>query len=125
MSTTGPTIPFEPPSARQVGSFPHWLRTHRGAVAIAGLLAFAAPVTFFTGALSVMHAPTAFNVARLGLWWMLYCVALWCALLVLGFYCEHLVRRLGRYARAAAWLLAASAAAIFANVTTAGRTSIR
>ena len=124
MSTTAPTIPFGLQSARQVVGFPQWVRTHGGAVAIAGLLAFAAPVTFFTGALSVMRTPTAFNLARLGLWWMLYWVALWCALLVLGYYCEHLVRRLERYARAAAWLLAASAAAIFANVLTAGRTTI-
>ena len=124
MSTTAPTIQFRPQSAKQAVGFPHWLRMHRSAVAIAGLLAFAAPVTFFTGALSVMRAPTAFNVARLGLWWMLYCVALWCALVVLGYYCEHLVRRLERHARAAAWLLGASAAATFANVLTAGRTTI-
>ena len=108
----------------QAVGFSHWLRTHRGAVAIAGLLAFAAPVTFFTGALSVMRVPTASNVARLGLWWMLYCVALWSALLVLGYYCEHVVRRLERHARAAVWLVAASAAAIFANVVTAERTTI-
>ena len=124
MSTTAPTIPFELQSAKRAVGFSYWLRTHRGTVAMAGLLAFAAPVTFFTGALSVMRAPTAFNVVRLGLWWMLYCVALWSALLVLGYYCEHVVRRLKQPARAAAWLLAASAAAIFANILTAGRTAI-
>lgn len=124
MSTAAPTIPFELHSTKRAIGFSHWLRTHHRAVAIAGLLAFAAPLTFFTGALSVMRAPTAFNVVRLGLWWMLYCVALWSALLVLGYYCQHVVRRLERYARAVTWLLAASTAAIFANVLTAGRTTI-
>jgi hypothetical protein len=124
MSTAAQPMPFAVQLSKQAGAFPHWLRTHRGAVAIAGLLAFAAPVTFFTGALSVMRAPTAFNVARLGVWWMLYGVSLWCALLVLGYCCERGARRFNRYVSAGAWLLAASAAAAFASVMTAGRTTI-
>ena len=51
---------------------------------MAGLLAFAGPLTFFTGALSVMRAPAALDLARLGLWWSLYGVSLWCLLLITG-----------------------------------------
>ena len=124
MSATSPTTLFELHSARRVGGFAHWLRTHRGAIAMAGLLAFAAPVTFFTGALSVMRAPTMFNMTRLGIWWTLYGVSLWCALLVFGYFCESITRRLDLYSRAAAWLLAASGAAWLANLLTAGRTAV-
>ncbi|MEO8187140.1 MAG: histidine kinase, partial [Burkholderiaceae bacterium] len=104
--------------------FMHWLRTHRGAVSMGGLLAFAGPVTFFTGALSVMRAPTAVDLAQLGAWWTLYGVLLWCSLLVAGYVCERLVQRFGRYIRAGTWLLAACAAALFANILTAGRAAI-
>ena len=124
MSTTAPTVPLKLRSARQGGGFTHWLRMHPGAIGIAGLLAFAAPVTFFTGAMSVMRVPTAFNIARLGMWWTLYGLTLWCALLALGYCCELVTRRLDRYSRAIAWLLAACAAAWFANVLTAGRTTL-
>ena len=105
-------------------NFLHWLRTHRGAIAVAGLLAFAAPVTFFTGALSVMSAPTPMDLAELGLWWTLYGIALWCALLMTGYGCERLVCRFGRYLQTGMWFLAACLAAGIANVLTIGRTSI-
>ena len=124
MLTAAPPIPLELQLANQASGFPHWLRTHRGAVAMAGLLAFAAPVTFFTGALSVMRAPTVVDLARLALWWMLYGVSLWCLLLITGYGCERLARRFGRYIGGGIWLLAACAAAAFANILTAGRATI-
>jgi LytS/YehU family sensor histidine kinase len=104
------------------GGFARWLRTHRGAAAMAGLLAFAAPLTFFTGALSVARPATGVYMA--GMWWMLYGTLLWVALLVAGYACERLIRGLGRYLSAAVWLLGACAAAAFANILTAGRTTI-
>jgi hypothetical protein len=104
--------------------FSHWLRTHRGAVAVAGLLALAGPLTFFTGALSAMRLPTAANIARLGLWWSLYGASLWCLLLVTGYLCERLARRFGPRTRGAIWLLAACAAAAMVNFLTAGRETI-
>jgi len=91
---------------------------------MAGLLAFAAPLTFFTGALSVMRTPTASAVARLGLWWTLYGVSLWCLLLVTGHGCERLARPFGRRIRGGMWLLAACLAAALANLLTAGRATI-
>jgi hypothetical protein len=124
MLTAAPPMPLDVQLAKQASGFPHWLRTHRGAVAIAGLLAFAGPVTFFTGALSVMRAPTAVDLARLGVWWMLYGVLLWGLLLITGYGCERLTRRFGRTIRGGVWLLAACTSAAFANILTAGRTTI-
>ena len=124
MLTAAPPIPLELPLANQASGFLYWLRTHRGAVAMAGLLAFAGPVTFFTGALSVMRAPTAIDLAQLGMWWILYGVLLSCLLLTTGYFCERLTRRLGRYVRSAIWLIAACAAAAFANILTAGRATV-
>jgi len=91
---------------------------------MAALLAFAAPITYFTGALSVMPAPTAATIVRLGLWWTLYGVALWCLLLVTGFGCESLARYFGRFVRGVMWLVAACLAAGLANVLTAGRATV-
>lgn len=91
---------------------------------MAGLLAFAGPIAFFTGTLSVMRAPTAVELGRLGLWWMLYGVSLWCLMLLTGYACERLARRVRQPLRAAIWLLAACVAAVFANIVTAGRTTI-
>jgi len=124
MMTGALPLPLDMQSAKQSGGFPQWLRTHRGAIAMAGLLAFAAPVTFFTGALSVMRAPAPAVVARLGLWWALYGVTLWCLLLAAGYGCERLARPFGRYARGGLWLLAACAAAALANILTAGRAAV-
>jgi len=106
------------------GAFVDWLRARRGAVAMAGLLASAAPITFFTGAVSVMPAPTVIEVAHLGMWWTMYGVALWCFLLVAGYGCERLARPFGRYIRSAMWLVAACLAAALPNVLTAGRVTI-
>ena len=124
MLTAAPPMPLDVPLAKQASGFPHWLRTHRGAVAMAGLLAFAGPVTFFTGALSVMRAPTVVDLARLGAWWTLYGVSLWCLLLITGYGCERLARRFGPYIRGGIWLLAACAVAAFANILTAERGTI-
>ena len=101
-----------------------WLAGHRETVAMAGLLAFAAPVTFFAGALSVMRAPTAADIGTLGLWWTLYGVQLWALLLVLG-YAGHRVRPgAGRLVRASVMLLGAGAAAAWVTLSTAGRAAI-
>lgn len=124
MLTAAPPMPLDELLVKEASGFPHWLQTHRGAVAMAGLLAFAGPLTFFTGALSVMRAPTTVDVARLGLWWMLYGTSLWCLLLVTGYGCERLARRFGRYARGGVWLLAACSAAAVPNILTAGRETI-
>lgn len=124
MLTATPTLSTEHELPPPAGGFLRWLRTHRGAVAVAGLLAFAGPLTFFTGALSVMRAPTGENIARLGLWWTAYGAALWGLLLVAGYACERVVRGFGRHARAGSWLLAAAAAAGLAHLVTAGRATI-
>jgi len=124
MLTTAPPMPLDTHLAKRASGFPHWLRTHRGAVAMAGLLAFAAPLTFFMGALSVMRAPTATVVAGLGLWWTLYGVSLWCLLLVIGYGCERVARPFGQYTRAGMWLLAACSAAALASLLTAGRAAV-
>jgi len=101
-----------------------WLRSHRGAVAMAALLAFAGPVTFFTGALSVMREPTTINVLGLGLWWTLFGACLWCLLLTGGYAGLRLSRHGGRIVRAGVWLLAAGLAAATANMVTAARATI-
>jgi Histidine kinase len=117
-------LPLDLPLARPPDGFPRWLRTHRGAVAMAGLLAFAAPLTFFTGALSVMRALTTASVAGLGLWWLLYGASLWGLLLVAGYGCERMARRFPPPFRAAIWLVGAGSAAALANFATTGRTAI-
>jgi hypothetical protein len=107
--------------ARWPAGFAQWLRAHRGAVAVAGLLAFAGPLTFFIGAWSVMRQPEAPNILRLALWWALYGLALWCLLLIAGHGCERLARPRGRTMGGVIRLLGACAAAALANALTAGR----
>lgn len=91
---------------------------------MAGMLSFAAPVTFFTGDLSVMRESTAENATVLGLWWLLYGVELWCLLLVIGYSCQRMVPTTPRHVRASVWFLAACAAAACAGLSTAGRAEI-
>ena len=67
MNPTLASLPLPMQLTAIVSGFMHWLRTHRGAVTMAGLLSFAAPVTLFTGALSVMREPTPANATLLGL----------------------------------------------------------
>lgn len=107
-----------------VAGFMDWLVTHRPAVTMAGLLSFAAPVTFFTGAVSVMREPGAGDVTRLGLWWLLYGVELWGLLLATGYASQRLAPAAARSVRGAIWLLGAAAAALSVNLSTAGRAGI-
>jgi hypothetical protein len=124
MLTVAPPMPLVDRAAREARRFARWLRAHRSAATMAGLLAFAGPITFFTGALSVMRTPTVADLLLLGVWWLLYGVLLWCLLLVTGYGCEQVAPRLGRYARAAMWLLAASSIAPAASILTGGRVAI-
>src|SRR5207247_7987941 len=75
-----------------------WLRSHRGAVTMAGLLAFAVPVTFFPGAVAVMQDPTLQDVTALTAWFALFGLELWGLLLVLGYVLQrlHVDGRFGR-----------------------------
>jgi hypothetical protein len=124
MSIAAPPVSSTVQLSTHTESLARWLRTHRSSLVMAGLLAFAGPVTFFTGALSVMRAPTTADLVRLGLWWMLYALSLWCLLLVAGYGCERLAARRGEYLRGAIRLPAACLAAALPNVLTAPRVSI-
>ena len=123
MLTAGPPL-LDVQLTKHAKGLPQWLHTHRGAVAMAGVLAFAGPLTFFTGALSVARATTTPDLARLGFWWLLYGGSLWFALLFTGYGCERVTRGFARYSAGAIWLLAACLAAAFANIVTAGRATI-
>src|SRR6185369_11626771 len=101
-------------------AFRYWLRTHRGAVTMAGLLSFAVPVTLFPGAVSVMREPSAANVILLASWYVLYGLELWCLLLVIG-YAFQRQHTNSRYARAAVTLFGAGAAVACVEISTAGR----
>ena len=89
---------------------------------MAGLLAFAAPVTFFASAVSVMREPTAVELLVLGAWFLLFGAELCGLLLVIGYVLQR-VKAIGRYARSAT-LLGAGAAAALAELSTTGRGSI-
>ena len=91
---------------------------------MAGLLAFAAPVTFFFGVLSVMREPASADMTRLALWWLLYGFELWGLLLVIGYAGQRLAPHCGRIARVAIWLLSACATAVGVTVSTAGRAGV-
>ena len=91
---------------------------------MAGLLAFAGPLTFFTGAVSVMRTPTAVDVVRLGGWWTLYGISLWCALLFGGYGCARVAARFGRRVRGVIWFLAAGVVAAVPNLLTAERATL-
>jgi len=124
MATAAPSVRLAVPPVQQEGGVLPWLRTHRPDVVMACLLAFAGPLTFFAGALSVMRLPSATNVAWLALWWSLYGASLWCLLLVAGFGVERVERGFGRFVRGAIGLLAAGSAAALTNALTAGRAAI-
>jgi hypothetical protein len=104
-------------------AFVHWLRSHRATVAMAGLLAFAAPVTFFTGAVSVMREPQPADVTMLAAWWLVYGMELWLLLLLIG-YLDLRLDAMGRSARIAVWLVCGLVAAACVNLSTAGRAAI-
>lgn len=117
-------LKFDMPGAVLNPGFVPWVRAHRGAVAMAGLLAFAGPLTFFTGALSVMHEPTAANIALLAGWWLLYGVTLWFFLLATGHALMVRAQRFGRGARVVLGVLAACLAAVATNLLTVGRATV-
>lgn len=91
---------------------------------MAGLLAFAGPVTFLVGAISVMRAPTPGDLVRVMLWWLLYGLALWALLLATGYGDQRLGNGFGRAARGAIWLVFAGATATVVTVSTAGRADV-
>jgi hypothetical protein len=94
-----------------VGGFVRWLRTHRGAIAMAGLLSFAAPVTFFSGAASVMHDPSVSDLLVLTAWFVLFGMEMSGLLLVMGYLLQN-GEVLRRHARSATLLCACTAAAV-------------
>jgi Histidine kinase len=94
-----------------VADFIRWSRAHRGAVTMAGLLSFAAPVTFVSGAASVMREPTAMDLLVLVAWFVLFGVELWGLLLVIGYALQR-VKAARRYALSATLLGACAAAGI-------------
>lgn len=123
-AATAAPLPPDAPATDRAAGLAHWLQAHRGAAVLAGLLAFAGPLIFFTGALSVMREPSAANVVRLGLWWTLYGASLWGALLIAGYAIERVTRSAGRYVRSAVWPLGACAAAALPTALTAGRATM-
>jgi len=108
------TVSFVAPG--DASQAPGTARALRGTLAMAGLLGFAPPMIFFSGALSVgSEAATA-----LGLWFLLFGLTLSLLLLGLGEALMCVAPSLGR-AQTAASLLAACAAASVSSVVTAGR----
>ena len=101
--------------------FLRWVRLHRGAAVMAGVLSFAAPVTFFTGAISVMADVEAPEIAALIGWFVLFGVELWALLLLFGYALQRLPIA-GRYARWATFVGAVAASTLAEG--TNGRSSI-
>jgi len=98
----------------------HWLRTHRSTIAVAVLLSFAGPATFFVGDLSVMTEPTIRAVTTSALWFVLYGGLLWCLLVVSGYALLRFDPQ-SRFARGALTLILAGVAVLVADMSTAGR----
>ena len=127
MSATVQSLPLSrngPIVRTGLGGFRAWLRSHRDSVTMAGLLAFAAPVTFFFGVLSVMREPASTDMTRLALWWLLYGFELWGLLLVIGYADQRVAPHCGRVASVAIWLLSVSVTAVAPTVSTAGRAGV-
>lgn len=91
--------------------FAHWLRTHRGATIMAGLLSLAVPVTLFPGAMSVMRQPSLLDVLELTGWFVLLGGELWVLLLIIGYALAPFPAR-SRAVNAAALLGACAAAGV-------------
>src|SRR6266536_3529714 len=120
MTATVHSLPLGPKRTMAIATgFTRWLRAHRGAVAMAGLLSFAVPVTLIPGAVSVMREPTAAIVLTLASWYVLYGVELWSLLLVIGYAIQRL-QPTTRYVRAATMLLGACAAVACVEISTTG-----
>ena len=124
MNATMHSLPLKAGLASHAAGFKRWGQAHGSAVTMAALLSFAAPITFFTGDLSVMREPHAADVAVLGLWWLLHGAVLWCLLLVVGYFCQFRMPAVARPVRGAIWLLCAGVAAACASLATAGRAGI-
>jgi hypothetical protein len=73
-----------------MAAFAHWLRTHTGAVAMAGLLSFAVPATLFPGAVSAMSTPTPHDIVEFTAWLLLLALELWLLLLAIGYALQQL-----------------------------------
>ena len=101
-----------------------WSARHPGTVAMAGLLAFAAPLKFFVGFLSVVRDAGPAVVVEVGLWWALYGAILWVGLLVAGQAGVHALSGGSPRRRAISWLLLAVACSGLANMATVGRAAI-
>ena len=116
-------LPFGRRTAIAVGiRFVRWVRAHRGAVGIAALLSFAAPITFFASAASVMREPTGKDLLLLTAWFTLFGAELWGFLLVMGYVLQH-VAAARRYLRITT-LLGACLAAALAEFSASGRGDI-
>jgi hypothetical protein len=102
-------------AATGIASFIRWVRAHRGAVRLAGVLSFAVPVTFFASVVGIMREPTGANVLVLTAWFVLFGVELWASLLVIGYVLQQ-VTAIGRYGRSAT-LVGACAVAAFAELS--------
>jgi hypothetical protein len=101
-----------------------WWDRRPGAVLIAGLLAFAAPMKFFVGFLSLAQHKDMAAVVQAGLWWTLYGAIFWIALLVAGQAGARLAQGTSRLRRGGAWLLLALSCAAVPNLATAGRARV-
>ena len=106
-------------------TFIRWLRRHRGAIAMAGLLAFSPPLTFLIGSLSVMREPTSADWAILGFWWLLFAIGLWCLLLLAGYGALRLLSQCGSLTAVPIWIGGAVLVAACVSLATAsGRADI-
>jgi Histidine kinase len=123
MDATAPGRPSDAHSPALRVGWRAWLRTHRGAVAIAALLSLAVPVTSFVGNLGVMPEPPAFVVAELALWHLLHAVALGTLMLAIGYALQR-QQSVARTTRAAAWVLGAAFASAAASLATEGRAAL-
>lgn len=106
-----------------LSGFGHWLRTHHGAIMIAVLLSYVMPITYFLGSVGVMREATPARVIEYVPWIALMGFVLSCLVLVIGYALQRL-NPAGRYARGAAWLLGACAAATLVSISTAGQAPI-
>jgi hypothetical protein len=124
MTAAASFLPTALPPDASAGGFARWLRSRPGTAAVAGLLAFAGPLTFFTGALSVLRVPSGESIARLALWWTAYGAVLWGLLLLVGYCCERLASRHRRVVGAVIWFSGVALVAAGVSLATAGRAGI-
>jgi hypothetical protein len=92
-------------------TFIGWLRAHRGAVTMAGVLSFATPATLLASGVSVMQGITAADLLELMAWFMLLGLELWGLLLVIGYLLQRIEPK-SRYLLSATLVGAAGAAAL-------------